>query len=76
MKGAVKLLNHRGHTLCEYDTADQDTVNEAERIVREALANSAMLFDGTTREQIKADRVKLGEREEVLVVPPMAGGAA
>jgi len=79
MKGIVRVLNSQGDTAVEFDT-ETGVVEEAEKIIRQAQANSSALFDGTTREQIgrptkpQSPKKVLGEHEEVLIVPPMAGG--
>jgi len=86
MKGTIKVLNASGHTTVEYDT-DKGIVDEAEAILREADLKRSALFDGTTREPIERTRQRrlrrestvsddriLSEHEEIVVVPPMAGG--
>jgi hypothetical protein len=77
MTGSVKLLNSSGHTLVEYDTADEATIREAERIIEQALASHASVFDAKTREKVPtrpSGGIDVSAHEELLVVPQMAGG--
>lgn len=77
MKGKIKVLNSQGHSTIEYDT-EKGVVEEAEKILAQAAQGRSVIFDGTTREQIPGGpgqgRSVLEEHEEILVVPPMAGG--
>lgn len=78
MKGSVKVLNAKGHTETPYDTETGITV-EAEAILAQARGEGSMLFDAGTQERITTrpettGRKILSEHEEVIVVPPMAGG--
>lgn len=76
MKGIIKTLNNAsGHAETAYDT-EAGVVEEAEKILASASKQRSALFDGKTKEQITdRDTGKiLGEHEEILVVPPMAGG--
>lgn len=77
MQGTIKILNSRGHSTVEYDT-ETGVVEEAEGILRDAARANSVLFDAKTREKIEGGpgkgRSVLEEHEEILVVPPMAGG--
>lgn len=83
MKGTIKVLNDAsGHSAVEYDT-EAGVVEEAEAILAHAAEMRAVLFDGGTKEKIAGahqvaaageGRSVLEEHEEVLVVPPIAGG--
>lgn len=82
MQGVVRVLNDRGHTEAAYDT-ETGVVEEAEAILAQAAERGAALFSGTTKEKIGdardvrergRTRDVLAENEEVLVVPPVAGG--
>ena len=84
MKGTIKVLNSRGHTAVEFDT-EAGIVERAETVLREAHYHGATLFSGETKEQIAAAhsgmmgdkeqrRKILEENEDIIVVPPMAGG--
>lgn len=79
MKGALKVLDAKGHTEVEYDT-EAGVVEEAEKVLKQH--SHSAFFDGETRERIptkrpntKEDRERmLSEHEEIIVVAPMAGG--
>ena len=80
MQGTIRVLGNGGDTAVKYDT-DAGIVEEAEKVLAEANAHGSGLFDGTTKEQIPNPARKggdprkvLSEHEEVLIVPPMAGG--
>lgn len=82
MKGTVKVLNASGHSTVEFDT-ELGIVKEAEDIIRDAWANSSMLFDQQTQERIQTPRTPLKDKrpgkvleahEDIIVVAPMAGG--
>jgi hypothetical protein len=82
MKGTIKVLDAKGHTAVEFDT-DTGVVEEAEQILRHAVAAGSALFSGTTKERIPFSKktpaqergAVLEQHEEILVVPPMAGGS-
>lgn len=73
MKGTIKTLNNKGHGAVMYDTETKEGVEEANKEIDEARYNRSAFFDGKTREQITGG-VNLEEHEEVVVLPPMAGG--
>jgi len=83
MKGVVRTLCNKGDVPVAYDT-DTGVIEEAERIVQEAIVMGHGVFDGPTQEQIKtrsawgqavtSARDVLKEHEEVLILPRMAGG--
>lgn len=74
MKGTLKVLNSQGHSAVEYDT-EAGIVDEAERILAEARMQNAALFDGGTKERVPNQPGRtLEEHDELIVVPPMAGG--
>ena len=88
MKGTIKVLNNQGHTAVEYNT-EAGVVEEAYKVLEDAARFHAHLFDGQTRESIgqapgrgggtpptrDKQNTILREHDEVIVVPPMAGGA-
>jgi hypothetical protein len=80
MTRTIRTLGSQGDTAVEYDLDTGEAVKEAERILAQAQEGQAGLFDGTTKEQIKAPttpkgrKAALGEHEEILIVPRMAGG--
>jgi hypothetical protein len=75
MQGTVKFLNGSGHSTIEFDT-EAGVVEEAERFLAAASAGGSSFFDGVTRERIgkPGGTPKLGEHEQIIVVPQMAGG--
>ena len=77
MKGTIKVLNASGHTATEFDT-DKGVVKEAEEILAKATSMRSGVFDGKTKERVPTSgssrNTILQENEEILVVPPMAGG--
>lgn len=77
MQGTIKVLNRQGHSTIEFDT-ETGAVEEAEAILRQAAQERSVIFDAGTREMIPGGpgqgRSVLEEHEEILVVPPMAGG--
>jgi molybdopterin converting factor small subunit len=77
MKGTIRRLNNQGDTAIEFDT-ELGVTEEAEEILGTAARSRSALFDGTTRERIgdtASTKTILEEHEEILIVPPMAGGA-
>ncbi len=77
MQGVIKQLNNRGHTEVAYDTDVPESVEVAMAEIRAALDRRSMLFDGQTRKQIPisyGSGADILEREQILEVPPMAGG--
>lgn len=72
MKGTIKTLDGSGHTTVEYDTETGEGVKDATATLQKGTRNRSAVFDAKTREQINNPRV--GTHEEMLVVPPMAGG--
>jgi molybdopterin converting factor small subunit len=73
MKGTIKILDATGHTTVEYDT-EADVVGEATAILALAARRGSAVFDAKTREQVPNDEHVLSEHDELLVIPPMAGG--
>jgi hypothetical protein len=76
MQGTVKVLNGSGHSTIEFDT-EAGVVEEAERFLATANSTGSSFFDGVTRERIGAPGdgpPKLGEHEQIIVVPQMSGG--
>lgn len=79
MQGTVKILDNSGHTAVPYDT-DKGVVQEAENILVATVINRSAVFDGNTKEQVPRNEMRepgkvLEEHEELLIVPPMAGGS-
>jgi len=72
MKGTIKILDGSGHSVVEYDTETGEGVTKADGTLKSAVRNHSAVFDAKTRQQIKDPVV--GTHEEMLVVPPMAGG--
>jgi hypothetical protein len=79
MKGTVKVLSSNGHDTIVFDT-EQGIVQEAEDALILAARNRSAVFDTSTREQVPGNVAAgspgdvLSEHEELLVIPPMAGG--
>jgi hypothetical protein len=73
MKGTIKTLNNEGHGAVMYDTETGEGTQDARQELSKAERVRAAFFDGTTKERITGS-VNLEEHEEILVVPPMAGG--
>jgi hypothetical protein len=85
MTGVVRTLSGHGDEAVAYDT-ETGVVEEAEKVLAEAIRTSQGVFDGTTREQIRQPDVRstaeakeaarnvIETHEEVLIVPRMAGG--
>ena len=69
-KGTIKILNGSGHSVIEWDLETKEGVDEARFAISGFGAKA--VFDAHTRDQI--DKPTLGTHEEMLVVPPMAGG--
>lgn len=77
MVGTVKILDGSGHTPVAYDT-EGGIVTEAENVLASTRYNRSAVFDGKTKERVSdpaSDPSKvLSEHEELIVLPPMAGG--
>lgn len=73
MKGMIKILDATGHTTVEYDT-EAGRVGEATAVLALAARRGSAVFDAKTREQVPNDEQVLSEHDELLVIPPMAGG--
>jgi hypothetical protein len=79
MKGVIKVLNAKGHSEVKFDT-DTGVVKEAEEILAKAREARSAIFDGKSKERISTpgkgqEGEVLKTREEVVVVPMMAGGS-
>jgi hypothetical protein len=72
MKGTIKILDGSGHSTVEYDTETGEGVKDATATLQQGTRNRSAVFDAKTREKINNPVV--GTHEEMLVIPPMAGG--
>lgn len=73
-KGKLRIIDNTGHTEVAYDTDVEETVKEAERITKEALAGGANAYataPGKVGEKITEFDPSLSE---ITIAAPIVGG--
>ncbi len=76
--GRIIIANRRGHQVVEWETTDTDearrSIEEAERILREARANSCAVSKKVDGRHILDSGPFDPKAEEYQIVAPIAGG--
>jgi hypothetical protein len=77
MTGSIHIADEGGHTTRTWDTADPQTIQEIEEVLRKAQADGRLVYcqtgDGTGA-QVKLTTWKPEEHTVLVVAPRLAGG--
>ena len=77
MTGSIHIADEGGHTTRTWDTADPQTIQEIQEVLRTAQADGRLVYSQTgdgTGEQITLATWKSEEHTELVVAPRLAGG--